>query len=60
MKDTDKYGRLLANVYVIDDKSNVKTAYKDYECVNDKIIKEGYAIAYSGQTKSDWEKLIEN
>ena len=59
-KETDKYGRLLANVYVIDDKLNVKTTYKDYECVNDRIIKEGYAIAYSGQTKSDWEKLIEN
>lgn len=38
----DKYGRLLATVYI------------DGECVNDWLVNNGYAFAYDGGTKKKW------
>lgn len=37
---TEKYGRLLANIYL------------DGECINDWMLKNGYAIAYDGGKKT--------
>jgi micrococcal nuclease len=37
---TEKYGRLLANIYL------------DGECINDWMLKNGYAIAYDGGKKA--------
>ena len=56
-KDYDKYGRLLADVYVIDDSSNIKSI-DNYESINERIVKEGYAVKYNGGKKTDWESLI--
>ena len=40
--DFDKYGRLLVNVFINDEK------------INDTIIQQGYAKQYFGGTKEDW------
>ena len=43
---TEKYGRLLANIYL------------DDECINDWMLKNGHAIAYDGGKKTrpdDWD-----
>ena len=44
---TEKYGRLLANIYL------------DGECINDWMLTNGYAVAYDGGKKErpvDWDK----
>jgi endonuclease YncB( thermonuclease family) len=43
---TEKYGRLLANIYL------------DGECINDWMLKNGYAVVYDGGKKErhvDWD-----
>jgi micrococcal nuclease len=44
---TEKYGRLLANIYL------------DGECINDWMLTNGYAVVYDGGKKErpvDWDK----
>ena len=51
--DWDKYGRLLANLYI--KKSDMKRKQK---CVNQQMIDENLAYKYEGKTKiefSDWK-----
>ena len=43
----DKYGRELTKIYIDEDKQL---------CVNDILIKEGYARSYSGGTKSEFQE----
>ena len=47
----DKYGRLLAEIYMPDEEKSV----------NEWLIEKGYAFYYDGGTKQDWSTfLIEN
>ncbi len=50
----DKYGRLLADLYTIDDEENE-------ENINKKLIKEGFAYEYDGGNKKkfNYEKYLE-
>tara|TARA_Y100000022_G_scaffold194973_1_gene200033 strand:+ start:336 stop:785 length:450 start_codon:yes stop_codon:yes gene_type:complete len=46
--DFDKYGRLLVEIFTIENK-DVKE-----ECINNWLIENGYAKKYKGGTKSKW------
>jgi endonuclease YncB( thermonuclease family) len=47
IKKTDKYGRLLADIYTLD-------LYPNNICINNNLIDEGYCRKYTGGTKIDW------
>lgn len=47
IKKTDKYGRLLADIYTLD-------LYPNNICINNDLIDEGYCRKYTGGTKIDW------
>tara|TARA_B100000424_G_scaffold264997_1_gene254048 strand:- start:860 stop:1309 length:450 start_codon:yes stop_codon:yes gene_type:complete len=46
--DFDKYGRLLVEIFTIENE-NIKE-----ECINNWLIENGYAKKYDGGTKSKW------
>ena len=44
----DKYGRLLANIYTLDNTNKT---------INDEMIELGHAKAYDGGTKEGWDDV---
>ena len=59
-KDADKYGRLLADVYVVEYNEDGET-FKPYEeciCINKLIVDMGFAVRYNGGTKTDWGLIL--
>lgn len=44
-KSSDKYGRLLAKLYI----NNI--------CINDELLKLKYVVPYDGNTKLSWKKM---
>lgn len=53
IKKTDKYGRLLADLYTLDQ-------YPNNIYINQDLIIKGYCKEYHGGTKSDWNLVNSN
>lgn len=47
IKKTDKYGRLLADIYTLD-------LYPNNICINNNLVDKGYCRLYNGKTKTNW------
>ena len=50
MRDFDKYGRLLVEIYCNEDECNV----------NNWLVDNNYAFSYDGGTKKSWKDYLEN
>jgi endonuclease YncB( thermonuclease family) len=48
----DKYGRLLCEVYEIENETEFKNS------INNWLIENNYAFAYDGGTKKDWDEYL--
>jgi hypothetical protein len=49
----DKYGRLLVDIYILDDQQNKIINISDY------LIENNYAFKYTGGTKESWSDYLD-